>query len=214
MLQCLSVEYDVIAITETWCNACSDMVLYNFDVYASVRSGIGGGTAIYVRSNLQSARFVNFIHNNSNEFEVTCTTIRPSYMPKTVSIIAIVCIYIPPNCNKSTQYKLFKSLTSLFENIRNKYAAPGFLILGDFNKWKYASSVSSALSLKQIIDFPTFFRENQNQSSKFDCVFTDLSSWYSQPQSLPPLKVNATYHVCIQLKPKKPPKCATCRKQE
>lgn len=100
MLFCLSEKYDVLAITETWCNDQNNICLNNFDVYSCNRLSKGGGSAIYVRSSIQSTSFRNFIHNNSNEYEITCVIIRPDYLPRIVSVFVIVCVYIPPSSTK------------------------------------------------------------------------------------------------------------------
>ncbi len=110
-------------------------------------------------------------------------------------------MYLTPSSSKSTQFKLFRSLTHIYKNIRQKYVSHGFLILGDFNKWKYALSFSKTVNLVQLINFPTFVNENRNSSSKLDLIFSDVNKWYDNPKKLMPLKTNATYHVCVQLKP-------------
>ncbi len=126
----------------------------------------------------------------------------PAYLPRTVSVIVLVCVYIPPNCKNSIQYKLFKSLTSLFENLRGKYVSPGFVLMGDFNKWKYSHGFSNTVNFEQIIDSPTFIQENRNTNSKLDLIFTNIFDWYNKPKALGPLKNSATHHVCIELKPR------------
>lgn len=198
-LQWFSLDYDIICITETWNNNNRDIGLNNFQLYETCRTEKGGGTAVYVRNDMQSTRYNNFIHNNTSEFEITCVVIRPAYLPRSVSVLVVVCVYIPPNTKKCTQFKLFKCLCSLFENARQKYKAPG-LIQGDFNKWKYSSSFLSTTNLIQIINFPTFM--HAEYKSKLDCIFTNIMEWYEQPKCLIPLKITTKYHICIELLPK------------
>ncbi len=204
VLMCLSLDFDILAITETWNNDTKNISLNNFELYETRRNGReGGGTAIFVRNNLQSTRYNNFIHNNSKEYEITCVITRPNYLPRSVSVLVVVCVYLPPNCIKPIQFKLLKSLLSIFENIRNKYVSPGYIVLGDFNNWKCSSTFSSVSGLFQSVDFPTFFRDNTNSSSKLDKIFTNVNQWYEKPSGSPPLKSNVSYHVCIMLKPTK-----------
>lgn len=113
----------------------------------------------------------------------------------------IVCVYIPPSSTEAIQFKLYKSLCNLYENACQKYVSPGFVIMGDFNKWKYSLLFSSTTNLEQIVDFPTFFREAK-QSSKLDFMYSNIYNWYNKPLSLPPLKITLTHHVCIKLLPK------------
>ncbi len=200
-LQWFSLDYDVICITETWNNGNRDLSLNNFQLYETCRIEKGGGTAVYVRSDMHSAKYNNFIYNNSKDYEITCVTIRPNYMPRSVSVLAVVCVYVPPNSKKSVQFKLFHSLCSIYENIRQKYKEPCFVIQGDFNRWKFTNVFSNTTLLKQIVQFPTFI--NATKTSKLDYIFTNITELYNEPACLIPLKTTPMHHVCIELLPKK-----------
>lgn len=202
LLTILSSKYDVIGITETWNNQKRDINLNNFNLYETSRKEKeGGGSALFIRNNIISTKFSNFIYKNSNEYEIVCVVTRPNYLPRSVSVLVIVCVYIPPSSTEAIQFKLYKSLCNLYENARQKYVSPGFVIMGDFNKWKYSILFSSTTNLEQIVDFPTFFREAK-KSSKLDLMYSNIHNWYNKPLSLPPLKINLTHHVCIKLLPK------------
>lgn len=161
MLQWFSLDYDVICISETWNMSNRDIKLKNFQLYETCRAVRGSGTAVYVKSNMQSTRFNNFIHNNSKEYEITSVLVRPNYLPKSVTVLSVVCVYFPPNSNKSIHFKLFKTLCNLVENIRHKYKSPGFLFQGDFNKWKYLCSFLTTTNFTQIVDFPSFIHSKK-----------------------------------------------------
>lgn len=199
----LSLEYDVIAVTETWSGENHLLNINNFIAYETQRRDkTGGGTVIFVRESIQCTRFNNYVNNNSNEFEITWVIVRPTYLPRNISVVAIACIYIPPNSNRGIQTNLYKSLNHAQENIRRKYSNPGFIILGDFNRWKYANSFSSCSNFKQMIKFPTFIDNSRNTAATLDLAFSNISNEYNTPKSLPPLKDGNLYHVCFQILPK------------
>lgn len=186
---------------ELWNNLNKDISLANYQLYETCRPDKkGGGTAVYVRSCMQSKEYKNFLYHNSKDFEITCVTLRPAYLPKCVSIIVVVCVYLPPNSKNEIHFQLFKSLSSLVENVRHKYKEPGFSIQGDFNKWKYLNSFVRTTNIKQLVDFPTFM--HGKKKSMLDIVCTNLEEWYSKPSSIIPLKLSTNYHVCIEILPK------------
>lgn len=202
ILSCIKSQYDIIAITETWSNEDTNMKLDNFNLYEKIRKNkIGGGAALFVWDNIQTTTFNNFIHNNSGEFDIIWCVLRPHYLPKSISVIAVACVYMPPNLSKQTEYKLFESLCNAYENISKKYVSPGFLICGDFNKWNFINNFLSATKLIQTIKFPTFHDNGKKYKSKLDLVFTNLNEWYNTPIELNPLKFTKRFHSGIELTP-------------
>lgn len=148
-LQILSDEFDIIAVTETWSSKNKNIALSNFISYETQRiHESGGGTVIFVRKQIPCVRYVNFRNNNSKKFEITWVIIRPCYLPKEVTVIAITCVYTPPNSEKSTQFELYESILSAFDKIKNKYVAPAFFMCGDFNRWNYAANIPKTTGMK------------------------------------------------------------------
>lgn len=168
-MACVSDQFDVIAISETWCNSDSSVYLHNFNSFEKNRLGrIGGGVCVFVKKSIQSTRYSNYVHNNSTDFEITWVITRPTHLTRNITVIALCCVYLPPNLANSKQYDLFKALVSAYENISKKYIKTGFIITGDFNRWKFSASFRSSTSLKQIVNFNTFYSLSQNKSSTLD----------------------------------------------
>lgn len=201
-LKLISDDYDIVCITETWGTSAKCLQLENFISFETQRrERCGGGTAIFVRNTFPCSSYRNYVFNNNCEFEITWTIVRPSFMPKSVTVIAIACVYFPPNIEANINQKLYKSLLSAFDNIKTKYVSPAFMIFGDFNKWKFLSNFTQSTGLSQIISFPTFFQDNETKKGKLDKVFSSLKKWYELPKETPPLKQSSQYHIGIEIKP-------------
>ena len=66
--------------------------------------------------------------------------------------------------------------------MRQKYASPAFVIVGDFNQTN-KQWVSTVLDLRQAVAIPT-----HQSGSILDLILTNLAYFYNAPQSLGPLQ--------------------------
>ncbi len=132
---------EIIFITETWFKENSINNLNNYTLFSKNRStsaatldpGIvslnldrGGGVAIYVRDDLQSAEAPGFSSQNCPSEQVWCT-IRINK-----ENILLGCLYRPPHSNRNANLILNSSIDKAAEFV-NKGTYTGMLIAGDFN---------------------------------------------------------------------------------
>lgn len=68
-----------------------DHYFHNNWYYGDMESG--GGTALYIRNSFQCTRFNNFVHNNNEHFEITWVIVRPPYLPCSITVLALACVF-------------------------------------------------------------------------------------------------------------------------
>lgn len=154
LLQVICDKYEILAISETWGSLIKNFTFPGFNVFECNRiNKSGGGSAIFVKDGTPVVQYRNYMHNNSKQFEITWIITRPSYLPKEVTVIAIACIYFPPNSDKTAHFNLYEAIISGYDNISVKYTSPAFLIMGDFNRWKYADRIKKHVAYRNLLNF-------------------------------------------------------------
>ncbi len=119
-----SGDFDIICITETWCNeSISNAMLCGRDFY-SVRKDrsdrIGGGVCILIRKNLKYSNIDLPEKNVSTE----CVGISLFFQNRTIRLF---CAYNPPNAVREYSQLLFDLLAS------NCTSDDSVVVVGDFN---------------------------------------------------------------------------------
>lgn len=180
------IDHDIGVFTETWWkDGNSSPHLVNFQLFHKNRSNFkkGGGVAIFVRDNLNPKLLnLNLKHNSNIEF--LSIIIKPRALPYNISCIVLIVIYISPQWVVKLHSEIKSFLVDVINAIKSKYARPGILLLGDFNRWKYYSFCKSS-SLDQIVHFPTFYNSCSTSYSNLDLIFTNLGKFYQVPSKLP-----------------------------
>ena len=96
---------------------------------------------------------------------------------RTISALVLRILYHLPSANKST---MLQYLQSSLELLGIKYPNCGLILAGNFNKLPIRH-LSSQFQLKQMVNF------NTRGTSKLDLILINLSDFYDQPLSSPPL---------------------------
>ena len=184
-------DYDLILITETWCNSSIPDALLtslNFLLYRCDRKiGRGGGVACLIRKNI-NCTLVNL--DLDENLEIVCVDLSINGTTFRVS-----CMYSPPSYSNEQKLELFSS----FDSVCSKFPT---LIFGDFNEptidWSNPNPDNSVLvecsfrnGLEQVIDAPT---RNDNI---LDLIFTNSSEIINNYSILPPF--SNSDHSCIEL---------------
>lgn len=132
-LSCLSCDYDLISLTETWLKkSVFDCELFssNYVVYRSDRSelnslkGHGGGVLIAVKSKYQSER-LSF--TNESEVEIVAVKVCVSHLT-----LYVCCVYVPSNSDRHV-YELYSAAIDSFINSIPDSINNIILLVGDFN---------------------------------------------------------------------------------
>ena len=125
MLQANGVKFSVIAISETWLTEKHDKEYYNmsgYDAFFTNRSNKkGGGTALYIRSDISHECLEEGTYVVSECFEVTTVKINIAKN----NVIFVCCVYKP---NTSIDYFMEK-----WQEYLDKFKSKTMYICGDFN---------------------------------------------------------------------------------
>lgn len=157
----LSLNYDVICVTETWLTDLifdQEILPSNYIIHRNDRKSRGGGVLIATKSSIHATSF-----SNPDHLEIVSLLLH-LHVP-----LALCCIYIPPTPDSSYIANL---ITYISEDVSSH--CKDIVLLGDFNMpdidWSTLSSSSHLsvsfcdfifdLNLSQLIDKPTHTKGN------------------------------------------------------
>ena len=188
-LEYYSNEYkiEIIIVTETWLSDNIPSEAVNISGYTLIRkdrgNGLGGGCAIYVREVISTK-----IRNDLSDpnFECQWVILRPKWLPRTVSRIAVACVYLPPTIDQGSLENFYDCFYSCYDIVSSESPETGFIVAGDFNPCSNGFDVKHLLNycdtnLKQVVKDPT------RNSNILDLIFTNISSHYNPPEVIAPL---------------------------
>ena len=172
----LANNVHIAAITESWLHQGIDSQLTQISGYVSHRQDrpdcrSGGGIIVFVKGRLPCVP-VPWLHNSS--FEVMWFSFRASRMPRGVTHLLVGVVYHPPAANN---FAMNEYLVSSIDEFTRRHPGCGVLILGDFNRLPEGSL--RAYPLTQVVSKPT------REHAILDKMFTNVSSWYTDPVILP-----------------------------
>ena len=158
-----------------------------------------GGVSILVENSLPASRLNIQIPDN---LECIWVTVRPGWLPRSVSNIVICGVYYPGSNSvySPKQEALIFHITTSVQYLKRKYVNPLFFIMGDFNDLPI-DSISAVCEFKQVVKVIT------RGEATLDLILTNKSnSLFEEPVSLP--KIGDGDHFPILYLPKNyiPPK--------
>ncbi|CAH1246075.1 Hypp7649 [Branchiostoma lanceolatum] len=180
---------DVAVVTETWFTPnlpteAKDIPNYNlFSKCWSDRRG--GGVAVYTRCTIPSKPLDIAV---PTDLEYVWVQLRPHWLPRSVSSIALCAVYHPPNSTRDDV--LLEFLADSIDDVRRQYSGVGVVVLGDFNRLD-VSTLCSEHSLKPVVTVPTHKNATLDQVLASDT----LVQCYQPPTADPP--VGASDHNCV-----------------
>ena len=138
----------VICLTETWLNESIKSSLVDIPNYHLCRTDRrkrrGGGTAIYVRRDLD---FIERTEEYCMEVEFTLIEIR--------SLKAfLLCVYIPPNLSRVSHEQIHATLVNITDDLLTQKSDYNEIIVGDFNDF-LVTDLCDVLALKDLVTKPT-----------------------------------------------------------
>ena len=91
-----------------------------------------GGVSIFIHKNIPATKLDVKVPEH---LEVLWVTVRPKWLPRTISNIIICGIYYPGSSSiyAPPQDELVLYLAESVQQFMNRYARPLFMIMGDFN---------------------------------------------------------------------------------
>ena len=115
----------------------------------------GGGVCTYIRDTIPFRPRPDLSHST---IECVWVTIRPSWLPRKVSRIAVATIYIPPSTTNIEINEFYDYLCFCTDKLTSESTETGFIITGDFNLNSNnfrSRHVELQCDFKQVVQVPT-----------------------------------------------------------
>lgn len=176
-------KVDIAIISETWFSyehppECTHV--NGFNLFSRCRTeGRGGGVAIYVKDFIPTD-IINFIEVPT-ELECLWVLVKPFWLPRSISNIAICAVYNPPA--SLHQEMLCKHIIDSIDKVNTRYPNAGICVLGDFNRCDISNVVHGTL-LNQLVTQPT------RGEAILDLIITNLKPYYQDPRIEEPLAMS------------------------
>ncbi|XP_035697779.1 uncharacterized protein LOC118430852 [Branchiostoma floridae] len=150
-----SSEAHIAVVTETWFSEDLPAEATSIEGYSVFRrdrpNKRGGGVAVFVNNSI-TAKPLNLVPAG---LECLWIQLRPHWLPRSVSSIALCAVYHPPNSSRDDD--LLDFLSDSIDDVRRQYPGVGVVVLGDLNRLD-VSAICSEHSLKPVVTVPS--REN------------------------------------------------------
>ena len=189
---------DIAVFTETWLsNDTSKQLPFNDYVkFHMIRENVlrhSGGVSVFVHKNIPATKLKVKV---PEQFEVIWVSVRPNWLPRTISNIIICGTYYPGSGSiyAPPQEDLLTYLTESVQKFMNRYASPLFMLMGDFNDLNI-DEICEICRFQQVVKVPT------RKEATLDLILTNISNtYYEDPISLP--KLGDGDHFCVLYSPK------------
>ena len=199
-----SNNVEIAVFSETWLtDDVVDRLPFNgyqkFHLLRKKANRSSGGVSIFVKNTLPATRLNIQV---PDDMECVWTTIRPNWLPRSVSNIIVCGLYYPgiTSVYAPNQKDLIFHIIASVEYLKGVYASPLFLILGDFNDLPI-KSICKTCGMKQVVDVPT------RGDATLDLILTNFSNdFYEKPISLPKIGEGDHFPVLYKAKRYLPPK--------
>ena len=137
---------DIVCLTETWLTAEVPNCLCNLPRFILFRRDrverLGGGVCCYVRTDI-NPRLLEPPVANLHSFEVLWVSLRPRVLPRPVSIVIVLVVYVPPWYDVASKRSLADYIVSCVDYFNSVYFNVFFLMTGDFNSLETSFLVES-----------------------------------------------------------------------
>ena len=189
---------DIGVFTETWAseNSIESLHFDDFVMFHLLRKDCkrpSGGISIFVKKNIPATK-LNL--NVPNHIEALYVSLRPHWLPRSVSNILLCGVYFPGSGSQyaPNQDDIINHLIESIQGFYNKYSKPLIFLLGDFNDLNIVD-ICETCSLKQVVNVPT------REKAVLDLILTNLDNeLYRAPYSLP--GIGKSDHLCVIYAPK------------
>uniref|UniRef100_A0A669BZP0 Reverse transcriptase domain-containing protein n=1 Tax=Oreochromis niloticus TaxID=8128 RepID=A0A669BZP0_ORENI len=167
------LDYCVMIITETWLDSFTPDTAIELAGHATFRADRnkesgkkrGGGLLVFVNNNWCTNNTVKVVHC-CPDIEYMMVQCRPFYLPRELTAITIIAVYVPPQANAKSAMKLLQP--SINKQLTT-HPDCAMIVAGDFN---HANLKSVLPGFFKNVSFPT--RENNT----LDQVYTNIPDAY------------------------------------
>ena len=128
---------DIVMVSETW---LSDVIpvealhfpgIPGFSVMRNDRVNmIGGGAAVFVKDTIPFKIRHDF---TSSDYECLWIILRPIWLPRSISKIALACVYLPPSLNSGAIEESYDYFCSCYDAFTSKSPTVSIVVTGEFN---------------------------------------------------------------------------------
>lgn len=204
-LKLLTQNYDLIMLTESWLTDAKE-TLYNiegFCLHTCNRAGkrAGGGVAVYIRDTLSVLKLTEYSNHSVSAYWFLLQ--QENQFP-----VIYANIYHPPGLLKKAKDQTMDHIVMNVSRLLKKYPLAKLFLTGDFNDLD-TGSITTALPLEQIVNFPT------RGDNCLDLIFTDIPEYIkSGCTALPPIMNNDHLAISVPWVNRiPPPKYITIKKR-
>ena len=177
-----------ILITETWLSDSVPDEVVNIPKFCVVRNdrqfGRGGGVQIYIR---ESIPYKLRLDLSNDQYECVWIVLRPFWLPRSISGIAVACVYIPPSVNTEMVNSFCDYFCYCYDKLKSESPSTAIIAAGDFNPDSNGlniRTITRQCHIKQIVKTPT------RGNALLNLIFTDIHNFYEDPEVLPPLETS------------------------
>lgn len=176
---------DIVFITETWLSESipnEAIHIDGFNVFRKDRTEMrGGGVAIYIKDDVPVK-----IRSDLNDKCVEClwVTLRPKWLPRKISRIALACVYLPPSISPNDLEVFYVYFQSCYDILSTESCDTAFIVAGDFNP---SSNGFKQRVLNIHCNFKQIVKEATRNTNILDLIFTNVCQYYEVPEVIAPL---------------------------
>ena len=144
--------------------------------------GRGGGVQVYIR---ESIPYKLRLDLSNDQYECVWIVLRPVWLPRSISRIAVACVYIPPSVNIEMVNSFCDYFCFCYDKLKSESPSTAIIAAGDFNPDSNGlkiRTITRQCHIKQVVKTPT------KGNALLDLIFTDVHKFYEDPQVLPLLR--------------------------
>lgn len=193
-------QADFICVTETWLNGSildSAVYLTDYLIFRNDRSSsVGGGVCIYANNKIACRRLVTYEEPN---IESLWLSIRPSRLPRSISIILLAVIYHSTSCGSTENVVLYNHIQRNVDSFLHNHPNGLVLVTGDFNP---PSTGFDKKAIKRITGLTQIINVKTRGNAILDWCLTNVKKSFFEQLQLPQL--GTSDHNTILIHPRIP----------
>ena len=153
----------------------------------------------------QTTFLPQFTQFSQSTFECLWVILRPIWLPRSISRLAVAVVYLPPSMTSEDIEQFYDYFYNCYDTLISESPNTSFNVVGDFNRTGngfHSEAITRHSKLKQII------KEATRGSNILHLVFTDISTMFESPRILAPVGPSDHATVLVESKIHAPKKNA------
>jgi hypothetical protein len=143
--------------------------------------GRGGGVAVFVDNNIHVKHRMDI---STSPFECLWVILRPQWLPRAISRIAVAVVYLPPSMSSEDLDRFYDYFYDCYDKLISESSDTFFIVACDFNPTNNGfqiKSISNMCHLNQVVKNPT------RGTNMLDLIFTNCGDFFKPPEILAPI---------------------------